>query len=135
MTLSDGAASLYNGTSGLTSGAEQLQDGANALYDGAKSLKSGTAEVNGGATSLYEGMLEFKDGVNELRDGVTKLHDGMSQFQQEGIARLTDLYWDNIPLLLDRLKALKALGEGYNSFSGMPKNADGTVKFLIRTEG
>ena len=73
--------------------------------------------------------------MQELQDGAKELSDGMKEFQEDGIKKIVDLYQDNIPTLIDRLKALRDLGQDYGSFSGLPKDADGKVKFLIRTDG
>jgi putative membrane protein len=72
--------------------------------------------------------------VEELRDGAQELADGMAEFQEEGIDKLCDLYWDNIPLLVERLQALQKLGQDYSSYSGLATGTEGSVKFLFRSE-
>lgn len=132
--LTAGLGAAVAGSTQLCSGAKALADGASSLESGSLALKSGTAQLSQGAVSLYDGTEELADGVKQLHDGAAELQDGMLEFQEEGIEKLTGLYWDNIPALMDRLRALQSLGQDYRNFSGLAKGAEGSVKFLFRSE-
>lgn len=132
--LTGGLGSAVSGSTQLCSGAEALASGASSLESGSMTLKNGTSQLSQGAVSLYDGTGELADGVGQLHDGAEELRDGMLEFQKEGIEKLTALYRDNIPALIERLRALQSLGQDYQSFSGMAKGAEGNVKFLFRSE-
>lgn len=150
-----GAAELNNGASELTAGVGSLQDGAAALKDGAAALKDGTLELKDGTNQLVDGTETLndgagtlKDGVNTLKDGVLtldegmgtldegalKLLDGMFEFDEEGISRLTELFGDDVQDVVDRLQAVSDAGKEYNTFTKLPKDVDGSVKFIIKTD-
>lgn len=57
--------------------------------------------------------------MQELHDGAEELHDGMKEFKEDGIDKLCNLYWDNVPELIHKLQALQKLGQDYESFSGI----------------
>ena len=84
---------------------------------------------------LDDGVRDLKEGTVELDDGALELKDGMIRFDEEGIRKLTDLFGDNVQTVLDRVDALKAIGSGYNTFSGLPEGMEGSVKFIYKTDG
>ena len=87
-----------------------------------------------GAGTLKEGALTLDDGMGELDEGALKLVDGMFRFDEEGISRLTELFGDDVQDVVDRLKAVADAGKEYNTFTSLPENVDGSVKFIIKTE-
>lgn len=123
------------GSAELVQGSSSLKSGTETLYSGTETMLSGISELYDGTGDLRDGTVELDDGVEELLSGVQQLHDGMEEFKTDGIEKLTALYRDHIPTLIHRLEALQALGQDYNNYSGLPSGADGSVKFLIRTEG
>lgn len=130
----DGQRKVAAGSSALAQGSGTLKSGTDTLKAGTGSLVSGITSLYDGTGALYDGTGELDDGVEKLLDGAEELHDGMEEFREEGIEKLVNLYRDNIPLLIHRLEALQELGQGYNSFAGVPEGTDGSVRFVIRTE-
>jgi len=125
---------LKSGTSSLRSGAVRLDDGAAALQDGADQLDSNSDALRSGADVLAKGADSLTDGVARLTDGSRKLHDGISQFRDEGIDKITELYDNDITRLVDRLEAIVNAGKDYSNYSGIAKDMDGSVRFIIRTD-
>ncbi|MDE7339523.1 MAG: hypothetical protein K2N80_03025 [Lachnospiraceae bacterium] len=125
--LKDGAATLKNGTNELQSGTGQLVEGTNTLNDGAGTLKDGVV-------TLKDGVLTLDEGMGTLDEGALALVDGMFEFDEEGISKLTDLFGDDVQDVLDRLRAVSDAGKEYNTFTRLPENTDGSVKFIIKTE-
>jgi hypothetical protein len=64
--------------------------------------------------------------MREVRDGVRKLNE-------EGIQELLENTQD-INTALKRKDLIIELGENYQTFSGMPKDCTGTVRFVVTTE-
>ena len=79
-------------------------------------------------------MPALTDGVTQLRDGAMELSDGLQAFYDEGISKLLEAVDEQLPAALDRLRAISALSSGYQSFTGIAPDTDGTVKFIYRTE-
>ena len=143
-----GAAELNNGAGELVSGTKALRDGAAALKDGTGELKDGTDQLvlgtetlddgagtlKDGVDTLKEGVLTLDEGMGTLDDGALELLDGMFEFDEEGISKLTDLFGDDVTDVVDRLKAVSDAGKEYNTFTKLPKDMDGSVKFIIKTE-
>lgn len=126
--LSGGAAQLVQGTGTLKAGTEQLYTGAGTLVSGLNTLRQGTS-------SLKDGAQELDDGAGALNEGAEKLRDGMKEYREDGIEKLLDLYWDNVPKLIARLEALKEVGTEYDSFGGAAEGTECSVRYVIRTEG
>ena len=84
--------------------------------------------------TLKEGVLTLDEGMGTLDDGALELLDGMFEFDEEGISKLTDLFGDDVTDVVDRLKAVSDAGKEYNTFTKLPKDMDGSVKFIIKTE-
>ena len=137
--LDTGAISLKDGAVKLDDGAKELKDGAGELKDGAVELNDGAGELKDGAVELDDGVQELKDelvdGTIELDDGALELKDGMIEFNEEGISKLTDLFGDNVQKVIDRIDALKSIGSGYNTFSGLQEGTEGSVRFIYKTDG
>ena len=141
-TLKDGAVKLDDGAKELKDGAKELGDGAGELDEGAGKLQDGTVELDDGvqelkdgAEELDDGVVELVDGTIELDDGALELKDGMIEFNEEGISKLTDLFGDNVQKVIDRIDALKSIGSGYNTFSGLQEGTEGSVRFIYKTDG
>ena len=79
-------------------------------------------------------MLTLDEGMGTLDEGALALVDGMFEFDEEGISKLTDLFGDDVQNVLDRLQAVSDAGKEYNTFTRLPENTDGSVKFIIKTE-
>lgn len=140
--LRKGAGELRGGSGDLRKGAGELKDGTNELRDGTEQLVTGTNTLNDGAGELRDGIRTLKDGVvtldegaGTLDEGVLELLEGLFEFDEEGISRLTELFGDDVQDVVDRLKAVADSGKDYNTFTDLPEGMDGSVKFIIKTEG
>lgn len=133
--LIDGTAKLNEGAGTLKDGAGTLSDGAVTLDDGMGTLDDGIGTLQDGACTLKDGAVTLDDGMGTLDDGALELLNGMFEFDEEGISKLTDLFGDDVQDVVDRLKAVADAGKEYNTFTRLPENVDGSVKFIIKTEG
>ena len=145
--LKQGLGALQNGVDQLNSGASQLASGTNALNQNSAVLKDGSAQIVDGTKQLYDqkGKLnELKSGLNDLRSGVDeldagakKLAEGSDQFQAQGMGQLKeklDLTTGEVKTLMDIVEQIQDLNEENSTFTGAPKGADSTVRFIYRTE-
>ncbi len=134
-SLRDGAAELKSGTQELKDGTVRLVEGTGTLNDGAASLKDGVSTLKDGVVTLKDGVLTLDEGAGTLDEGALKLMDGMFEFDEEGISKLTELFGDDVQDVTDRLKAVADAGKEYSTFTDLPEGMEGSVKFVIRTEG
>lgn len=132
--LADGADSLNDGAATLKNGTGELKDGTGKLVEGVTTLNDGAGELKDGADALKEGVLTLDEGVGDLDEGALALVDGIFQFDEEGISKLTDLFGDDVQDVVDRLEAVSNAGKEYNTFTRLPENVDGSVRFIIKTE-
>ena len=105
--------SLYDGTAGLQSGAQQLSEGLDKL--------SGSTDA-------------LTDGITKLNNGAMQLSDGMKQFKEGSLGKLASLSGGSTGNLSARFKALRDVSEAYRSFTGLPEGESGKVKFIYRTD-
>ena len=133
--------SFYQGLQSYTAGVAQSAAGAGELNTGIGSVKDGADSLSAGAGQLYDGILTMQnsapaliDGVTQLRDGAMELSDGLKEFDEQGVQKLVDAFDGDLGGLMDRVDAVKAVSERYNSFSGINPDMDGQVKFVWRTE-
>lgn len=59
----------------------------------------------------------------------------MEQLNEEGIQKLTDMIEEEAEPLLEHMDEIRQAADAYKSYSGIADGMDGTVKFLIKTEG
>ena len=131
---------FYQGLQSYTAGVAQSAAGAGKLNTGISSVKDGADSLSAGAAQLYDGILTMHngapaliDGVTQLRDGAMELSGGLREFDQKGVQKLADAFDGDLGRLMDRVDALRAVSEGYASFSGISPDMDGQVKFVWRT--
>lgn len=132
---------FYQGLQSYTAGVAQSAAGAGELNTGVGSVKDGADSLSAGAGQLYDGILAMQnsapaliDGVTQLRDGAMELSNGLKEFDEQGVQKLVDAFDGDLGGLMDRVDAVKAVSERYNSFSGVSPEMDGQVKFIWRTE-
>ena len=132
---------FYQGLQSYTAGVAQSAAGAGELNTGIGSVKDGADSLSAGAGQLYDGILTMQngapallDGVTRLRDGAMELTDGLKEFDERGVQKLVDAFDGGVGELMDRVDAVKAVSQRYNTFSGVSPDMDGQVKFLWRTE-
>lgn len=140
--LYDGASQLADGTAQLSQGAKSLSEGTSSLNAGAKKLQAGASELTennqailNGALELAKGSIQITDGTSALSEGASQLADGMEQLNEEGIQKLTDMIEEEAEPLLEHMDEIRQAADAYKSYSGIADGMDGTVKFLIKTEG
>lgn len=133
---------FYNGLISYTQGAAAAKEASAKLRAGAASLESGANELAKGADSLEEGLKSLNDsapaltdGVAKLSDGSHKLNEGIVRFNDEGISKLISTFsTDELNKLSQNLKAAVEASKEFNSFCGIADDADGSVRFIYRTE-
>ncbi len=118
---------FYQGVLAYTAGVKDAADGSAKVNAGAKQLKDGTAELKNGAAQLVPGVEQLSDGSKQLADGIKELND-------KGISKLTGLAGDDLQNLVDRVKATVEVSKNYKSFAGIADGADGSVKFIYKTD-
>lgn len=132
--LKDGTKKIADGASQLESGINTLDSGADQLKSGADTLVANTQPLKDGVAKLYNGTTQLADGVSKLQTGATDLNDGMIQFDKDGIKKLTSAFEGDGKKVLDRLNATMDAGHDYHTFTELPDDVDGSVKFIIRTD-
>lgn len=156
-SLDESVGALYSAGQELVSNNQTLYDGANALIDNSKTIKAGSKEIKSNSGSLRGGIKELADGTDKLTEGVTVLNettgdvsdalgklsdgadtlsDGMIQFRDDGINKLTgtvDDLLDSGNSFRDRFKKIIDVAQNYKSFSGIPNDMDGNVRFIMST--
>ena len=118
---------FYQGVLAYTAGVKDAADGGAKVNAGAKQLKDGTAELKSGVSQLVPGVEKLSDGSKQLADGIKELND-------KGISKLTGLAGDDLRNLVDRVKATVDVSKNYKSFAGISDGADGSVKFIYKTD-
>ena len=88
----------------LTKNVKKVGQGVKTLNQGGTSLKKATKKLSGG-------VMQLETASGKLYDGSETLADGMSKFNDEGIEKLTDLYENDFKGLIDRLKAMREVGQ------------------------
>lgn len=137
--LSGGTEKLSNGlgTLGteLSNGSAALSMNSEALREGATKLLSGADQLVLGSGTLQTASGQVKDGIAALQDGAVQLKNGTAEFNNKGIKKLQETADDLLGSLLDRVDALTSDACSYDSFAGKADGMDGSVKFIIETEG
>lgn len=132
--LKKGANSLITAGKQLKGGAVKLSKNSGTLRKGASSLVLATNKLETGGNKLGSGKTQLLSGINKLSVGSKDLESGMSKFDKEGIHKLTDALDGKVQDLVERLKKISDVGKSYKSFTGIDKNMDGSVKFIIETK-
>lgn len=112
--LSD-LATLPQGMSKLSKGADALAKGAENLQNGVNTLEAKTKDLSGGAKTLYDGAKELSIGTDELNKGSNQMKSGLDTLSN-GTSDLTNA---NNQLT----EGAKTLSNGANTL------ADGVSKF------
>lgn len=147
-TMTKGAATLTGNNNSLTTGADSVDKGTGKLVEGSKKLVTGVKAyaqgVNAaaiGVQSLSTGMNkldsaggQLTSGIDELATGSDTLTEGLKTFNNDGISKLSDLAGDDLDSVINHFKAVKKADKRYQSFGGIKKGAEGSVKFVIETD-
>lgn len=147
-TMTKGAATLTGNNNSLTTGADSVDKGTGKLVEGSKKLVTGVKAyaqgVNAaaiGVQSLSTGMNkldsaggQLTSGIDKLATGSDTLTEGLKTFNNDGISKLSDLAGDDLDSVINHFKAVKKADKRYQSFGGIKKGAEGSVKFVIETD-
>lgn len=126
--LSAATNKLEDGSKKLAAGTSELSKGTNQLSQGSKSLVNGTKSLNDNSSKLLKGTNDLAKGSSELYKGVNKLKkDGLDKIYKEGNTKLSDIQG-----LVDVKDEMVKLSKDYNNFSGLNKDMDGKVKFIMK---
>lgn len=156
--LSAGSEGILGGVQQVNAGLTQLQKkseaGITQVAEGSKTLSSNSATLNGGASALSQatGTLAGQSGTfNEMADGLDtlgkafetlnsgakQLYEGNEQFKSEGLDQLkekVDLGVGELETLQSVIDEIKAMNKEYASYSGAPKGATVTSRYVFRTK-
>ncbi len=102
--------------------------------DGGAKVNAGAAELKSGAEQLKAGTEQLVPGVEQLADGSKQLADGIKELNDKGISKITGLAGKDLQNLVDRVKATVEVSKSYKSFAGISDEADGSVKFIYKTD-
>lgn len=133
--LSSSLESLKTGVSRLEEGSKKLSEGVTAYTDGVRKVYEGVEALKDGTGKLSSVGGEFNEGFDALIEGVEKMRDGIAEFNEEGIKSLTDLAGEDLRRVIEAVRAAKVLNDGYNNFAGIKEGMEGSVLFIIETEG
>ncbi len=132
--LEAGSSQLYAGAGSLSQGNASLAEGAERLAKGTDDLARGVSELISGVQTLNQGALDLQSGASELRKGAEDLNSGLKRFDSEGISKLTgSIDTEKLPALKELTTAMRQRLEDYGSFSGAPKGAKVTTRFVMKT--
>ena len=153
--LSGGANELADENKGLpalASGVSKVKDGLGTLHNGtdkmdqsisknSPKIKTGISEINNGAGTLENGAKSLADGATKLDSGVATLADGaktlksgMIQLNKKGIKKITKIFKESAPKVIDTIEELLNNGKDYHSFAGIKDGMSGSVKFVFKTQ-
>lgn len=108
--------------------------GVKSASDGSAKVNAGAAELKNGAEQLKAGTEQLIPGVEQLADGSKQLADGIKELNEKGISKITGLAGKDLQNLVDRVKATVEVSKSYKSFAGISDEADGSVKFIYKTD-
>lgn len=134
-TLLSGAKQLTDNSVNLTNGIAALNVNTKTLTDSAKTLSQGAKKLNSGANKLNQSTGDVTDGIHKLQSGSVELKDGTQKMKDEGTGKLRNEFNDKVKTALERFQSLAGDEAGYKSFSGIADGMEGSVKFIIQTEG
>lgn len=135
--LTEGADSLIKNSGEIKKNSKKITSKSATLRKGVKQLASGAKALFTGTGKLTAATGKVTDGISKLYDGSGDLHEGMQQFKKKAVDKLSDTaedVTDEVGGSMDRLKGIQNLAKEYKSFSGLAKNMDGSVKFIMSTK-
>lgn len=127
VTSLDSYNEFYQGILAYTAGVKSASDGSAKVNAGAAELKSGAEQLKAGTEQLVPG-------VEQLADGSKQLADGIKELNEKGISKITGLAGKDLQNLVYRVKATVEVSKSYKSFAGISDEADGSVKFIYKTD-
>jgi putative membrane protein len=137
-SLDTGAKKLIKSGSKITKNTKKLTKNSSSLRKGAGDLEQGSDKLFAGMTKLISATGEVSQGISDINDGAIELKDGMADFDRDGVnevAKAVTQLLDTTDNLNNRLSKISSLSENYTTFSGNTESMDGSVKFVMSTEG
>ncbi len=107
----------------------------NTLIYGANALSGGLASLLSASGTAADGAATLATNMHKATNGSAELSDGLKQFDDQAVKKLLDYYNDNLSGLTDRVDALVSAGKDYKNYSGISKDMDGQVKFIMEMDG
>lgn len=136
--LATGTEELREASSQLIEGSAGLQQGAGQLRENGLKAKEGSDKFVEGSKSLLVGGEKLREGSKQLVEGTKELNEGMNQFHKEGILKISEEVNGSdldITKALDRKDKLVNISKDNKSFTGISEDMDGSLKFIMKTEG
>ena len=100
-----------------------------------KTISSSMKNKNAGKLKkLISGAEELEDGLQLISEGSEDLMNGMSKYYKEGIKKIVDMYNDELKGTVDNARSMLDAGKGYKTFTKLPADMDGNVKFIYKTD-
>jgi putative membrane protein len=142
--LADGARALTQAACSLQTGAESFQlsvaqvtQGSESLVQGAESLVAATNRLTSGLGQLEDAGHQLVNGAEALSAGAGELETGLTRLNEEGLGALdaeVTTGAGNIEQILLLRDELVRLSREFDTFTGLPDGATGTVRFVMRTD-
>lgn len=126
---------LKEAVSQLSSGASALSDGVTAYTGGVDGLAQGIGSLQSGTQQLAGSGKDIKSGLTELKNGTQEFADAIEDFRTDGLEEIRKLAGQDLKDLIARVRAAKAAGDAYQSFSGLADGKEGDVTFIVETKG
>lgn len=118
---------LVAGAGALAQGAETLEAGAGALAQGAGQLSAGTQSLVDNMPALTKGVDMLKDGSGKLVENNPALNSGVTQLSDK-----TTKIVDGVNEIEKKIKAMDQAGSSYQTYTALPENSKGSVKFIYK---
>ncbi len=154
--IGEGSEKLANTSDDLTkaygdlySGMVKLDDGISLVDENLDKMSDGSSDLADGSDNMYEGTKEMDEAVNELDSGINKLYESiksvnkeLKQFKEKilSVKNITIkgssfTMGDNLRYLINKIKQLKETDSKYHTYSGADQGVDGTLTYVIKTDG
>ena len=130
----DAAIEQLNAYNEFYQGILAYTNGVKALYDGTADLQTGAQQLGGGLDKLNSSTDALSGGITQLNNGAMQLSDGMKQFKEGSLGKLAALSGGSAGEFSARFKALRDVSEAYQSYTGLPEDESGEVRFIYRTD-
>ena len=133
--LSEGSNQLSQSNTQLLNGAKKIKKAGKSMKTGGSGLVKGMKKLKKGSNSIHTATEKISDGVSLLNQGTKGLAKGMSQFDKKGIQKLETMYQEDFLGMKNRLSALVDCAKEYKAYTENEEDLEGSVRFIIETEG
>ncbi len=119
----------------LSEGSTALSEGLSAYGEGVSALADGAQQLSGGIREFSKAGSQLAGGYGAVTEGLKAFSEGMDTFDRDAIQKLGDLAGEDLAELLRRLRAVRAADNSYTNFSGILPEQQGSVRFVLETDG